>query len=769
MKNKILYILPIALLMSLASCNQPASSPSDPVDPPIIHGGTFEEALKKDYKNMTVSYALNSPLFGEEYGYKYYFGNHDFVAVYDGNTAEMYGNEFAWMFYSFYKEESYAYWKQTNSYVTSGWVSTGSKGIKVGIDYAYFYMPYFLNAITKDDVESVVGTYVVKEESIDKVLDGLKFIFITNDITYIDIQLNSDGYISKIRGFDDPNDDEVGFQVQLGNFGTTISPLSESALPPEISEETIKTYEEMIGHEEEPDIYLDSIDIHINDDVESDDTYDIILDPDETIDLSFTYTPDNANKKEVTWISTDEEVASLSKFLPQQSGHKFLTGLSEGETEIYITHINEKKEVVSSKHLKVKVNHPQEIIVDEKDVYSFVINSGEETIEDHYNINASNKINNGAPFTISSYLADVRSSNNGDGKFAEDTNILCADMGTSAHMHDSEYNKEGTEILFDFDNQQVNSISFIYGLIFSSHKTNLDKTGKIFIKTSNDGETWESIEVTDEIKEEISKSTSSGMTPKILSQEFEPASMVKLVFTTGYMVGFTFWLGLSDFTFSANEECHNFNDPDPVPVESITVTGFRNKLKVGNSMKLKAEVLPANATNKNVKWASSDPEVVRIDSKSGIATALKEGTVTITATSVSNKNVVSNAFELTAYSQETIEDPDNLLIGKEFNASNIVSGTTTFDVSFKINNSTSATLTLVTKINIGGSEQEFKTEKSFSFDTFNADLERYEFMSSDNDFAYFKLLSNESIEFTYLDVDGNYILGSSSNGIVLTK
>ena len=90
-------------------------------------------------------------------------------------------------------------------------------------------------------------------------------------------------------------------------------------------------------------------------------------------------------------------------------------------------------------------------------------------------------------------------------------------------------------------------------------------------------------------------------------------------------------------------------------------------------------------------------------------------------------------------------------------------------VNFKINSSTSATLTLVTKINIGGSEQEFKTDKSFSFDTFNADLERYEFMSSDNDFAYFKLLSNESIEFTYLDVDGNYILGSSSNGIVLTK
>ena len=255
------------------------------VKPPVIITNNFDAALSKDYSNMYVSFALNSMETGYEYGYEYYVGNHDFVAVLDGTTAETYGPSYAWSFYSFYEGKSYAYWK-SSSYVTEGWISNGSKGYPVGIDYAYFYMPYFLNSITKDDVSNVMGAYVVKTESINKVMEGLKFTWLTNNITYIDISVNSDGYISRIRGFDDPNDDEYGFQVELVNFGTTANPVSVE-LPPEIGPDTIKTYADMLGHEEVPDIYMTSMSIVINDTVTSNDDFDIIMYPDDVVDGSY--------------------------------------------------------------------------------------------------------------------------------------------------------------------------------------------------------------------------------------------------------------------------------------------------------------------------------------------------------------------------------------------------------------------------------------------------------------------------------------------------
>ena len=267
--------------------NPSSSKTSKSVPAPIVLGGDFEEASKKNYKNMTVNFALNSTMFGQEWGTEYYLGGSDFVAVMDGTTAETYGLDYAWSFYSYYNNKSYAYWDMSY-YVTEGWISNGSKGIAVGIDFAYFYMPYFLSNITKDDVEYVLGTYVVKESSVDKVLEGLKFTWMGNDISYIDLKVNDQGYISRIRGFDDPNNEEYGFQVELSGFGTTKAPDSVN-LPPAISQSNIKTYADMLGHEEEPDIYLSSINLVINDTVEHNSTYDIIAYPDDVIDASFTY------------------------------------------------------------------------------------------------------------------------------------------------------------------------------------------------------------------------------------------------------------------------------------------------------------------------------------------------------------------------------------------------------------------------------------------------------------------------------------------------
>ncbi len=67
----------------------------------------------------------------------------------------------------------------------------------------------------------------------------------------------------------------------------------------------------------------------------------------------------------------------------------------------------------------------------------------------------------------------------------------------------------------------------------------------------------------------------------------------------------------------------------PTPVSSVTIKG-KTSGRVGNTISLKANVLPATATNKKVKWISYDTSIATVNS-SGVVKLKKEGTVTIKA------------------------------------------------------------------------------------------------------------------------------------------
>lgn len=60
------------------------------------------------------------------------------------------------------------------------------------------------------------------------------------------------------------------------------------------------------------------------------------------------------------------------------------------------------------------------------------------------------------------------------------------------------------------------------------------------------------------------------------------------------------------------------------PVNAITISREDAKLRVGNKLQLYANVLPEDADDKNVKWTSSNEDIVYVDNK-GIVTAKKEG------------------------------------------------------------------------------------------------------------------------------------------------
>ena len=741
-----------------------SSSSSQLPPPPVIVGTGLEEALKKDYSNMTVEFALNSEIYGEESGVEYYCGKNNFVAVLNSNAAQTMGYERAWDFYCFYEGESYTYWGEEMDMQTTGWISTGSQGTKLGIDKIYFYMPYFLNVLTENDAESVLGSYVVKESSIEKIMGGLKFLW-TNDITYIDFFINEDGYISRIRGFDDPNDDSIGFAIKLSNFGITKTPESIN-IPPEINESNIKTYADMLGHEEEPNVYIESMTININETVESDEQHQIVMYPDDSVDVSFSYLPANANKKEVHWHTSNEDVVEL---IPSfESGHQYLRAVSEGEAEIYVTHINGDKQTITSEKLKVKVNAPKQVEQSAQDVYRFqLIDAISADNDGHYDVSAVNTIaGSKAPFDITTWRVDVRDGRNSD-NFA-DTDVV---FYSAPNSQTNAYGDGGFQdsIFFDFANQQVNKISFSYAMFRCNSKNSLSRLESVTILTSNDGSSWATIDVTDEVRAEFEKaSLSTGMSPKVMSKTFLPASMVKVVLKANQIGGYDLAIGLKDFVFSADENCANFDDVDAVPVTSIVASAPRDRLKIGSSMKLTAKVNPEDASNKNVRWVSENPEIVSIDSRTGLVTALDEGSAQIYAVSTTNSEMISNKVSITTYSQETIGDLDNIFIGKVFYASDVMSGNNKYNVTFTVKDETTATLILALDLGLG---QPIELTYNLVFDHYDYVSEIYEFVGTNGEFVTVKLAADGSyIELTYrATYESDYTFGDAASGIILSK
>ena len=88
------------------------------------------------------------------------------------------------------------------------------------------------------------------------------------------------------------------------------------------------------------------------------------------------------------------------------------------------------------------------------------------------------------------------------------------------------------------------------------------------------------------------------------------------------------------------------------------------QVEVGNSVKGKVTVTPSEATNKKLKWESSDPAVASV--KDGTVTGLSAGKATITVTSEAAPNVKDSA-EITVVAAKT-EELKGLAFSKETEA-----------------------------------------------------------------------------------------------------
>ena len=83
-----------------------------------------------------------------------------------------------------------------------------------------------------------------------------------------------------------------------------------------------------------------------------------------------------------------------------------------------------------------------------------------------------------------------------------------------------------------------------------------------------------------------------------------------------------------------------------IPVTGVSVSTSESSINVGNTLQLEATVSPSNATNKNVTWSSSNPEIATVDETTGLVTGVAIGTTTIIATSVSGNKTATTRVEV---------------------------------------------------------------------------------------------------------------------------
>ncbi|WML35361.1 Ig-like domain-containing protein [Clostridium sp. OS1-26] len=93
----------------------------------------------------------------------------------------------------------------------------------------------------------------------------------------------------------------------------------------------------------------------------------------------------------------------------------------------------------------------------------------------------------------------------------------------------------------------------------------------------------------------------------------------------------------------SNGQLKSYNENPSIIVSNITLNKSTDTLQVGETGTLVAIITPDNATNKNVKWISSDPSIATVD-ENGKVTAVKEGITTVSAITTDGSNLSASCL-----------------------------------------------------------------------------------------------------------------------------
>lgn len=643
-KKRILILLPLMALAIVGCDNQGTSSIVDPTtttttttastttsnpdpttttsepDPTTTSGGgggqdinpkeLWDLALEKDYSNST-TYSIASSSEGD--GYPTYIYNYDgYNVVHDYTYNYMYG-ETIYSFYHDYEGESHLYFEDEGN--GDAWLSKGYHDAPLGIENSYFDVMYMQEVLKEVDYSDIMYTglyYITDEEAMAK-LNQTLFLFEDRYIEYCCIAINeSSQCFDSIIGFVNYDDDQNYVECSIYDIGNTT--FTDAALPPKPNSENVKTYAEYKGEEPWVETHVTSLDLKTLEENVS-----LTLDLDETLLLKVDYLPLEANTMLLTPVSENEDVVLIDYASETRTYEVY--GLHQGKANVYI--LDEVSGVISNK-LEITVNGVKEPTREDvvNDITFRTISLVDGSVSYIDNVTGASLVE----FSLDENgNTDIRA-------HASNSLLELVRPSESAvlYFEPGQGGANNPEAYLDIDtlDNQIDGLSFYYGLPFEDHLNNINFiSAKIY--TSSDGNDYTlAYDFSEEYRNNVSVYNMS-----LFEYNFDSLQRyVRIEFDTNF-------IGKNVWTIIQGLRLYKTPSSD-ILMESVSFNEFNQDVYVEDTFQTPISILPLDTTDKTVTFTSSDPEIVEvIDASNGSFKALKEGSVTLTVTANQNKEI----------------------------------------------------------------------------------------------------------------------------------
>ncbi len=314
------------------------------------------------------------------------------------------------------------------------------------------------------------------------------------------------------------------------------------------------------------------------------------LEAGDTVSLTATVKPDNATNKEAIWSSDNEDVAIVD--------NGKVTAVAEGTANITVTATDGSGIAASCK-----------VTVTKKVVYVTEVTISETSVS----------LEAGQSTKLSATVAPEDASNKSVTWSSNDKTVASVDSEGNVTTY-----KAGTVTITataaDGSGKSASCKLTVTPKVVMVSEITVDKT-------SMDLKEGDSSTIT----ATVAPSTATNKELKWTSSDTSVATVDANGKVTAIKAGKAIITATAKDGSGVEAECKVTVAKKVIYATEVTISKTVLSIKEGETAALNAKVAPDNATNKSVNWSSSDKSVATVDA-SGNITALKAGTVTITAT-----------------------------------------------------------------------------------------------------------------------------------------
>ena len=477
------------------------------------------------------------------------------------------------------------------------------------------------------------GLYYITDETVMAELNQTLFLFEDRYIEYCCIAINeSSQCFDSIIGFVNYDDDQNYVECSIYDIGNTT--FTDAALPPEPNSENVRTYAEYKGEDPWVETHVTSLNLQTLEENAS-----LTLDLDETLLLKVDYLPLEANTMMLTPVSENEDVVLIDYASETRTYEVY--GLHEGKANVYI--LDEVSGVISNK-IEITVNGvkapTREDVVNDITFRTISLVDGSVSYID--NVTGASPVE----FSLDDNgNTDIRA-------HASNSLLQLVRPSESAvlYFEPGQGGANNPEAYLDIDtlDNQIDGLSFYYGLPFEDHLNNVNFiSAKIY--TSTDGNEYTlAYDFSDEYRSNVSIYNMS-----LFEYNFDSLQRyVRIEFDTTF-------IGKNVWTIIQGLRLYKTPSSD-VLMESVTFNEFNQDVYVDDTFQTPISILPLDTTDKTVTFTSSDPEIVEvIDASNGSFKPLKAGSVTLTVSANQNKEI-SDTLQIEV--KERIPDVNSISI-----------------------------------------------------------------------------------------------------------